>query len=232
MNNGTNYVGRVILTTGQVAVQLGVAPRTVSKWFDCNLLKGYRIPGSQDRRFYIQDVIAFAELHGMGNNLLRSMEKRLIFVGMDQSDKIEILEGLLKDWGFIEVQSLFDAGWESGSSQCGVVMANVSHCGRSSTLQLIRNRKSGWGWIVLLPEDDEDGAEFLEAGCLWAGQYSRWLPDDVMNAAMIWMNGTIPKLPRLPTKGRYNKLLDDKSMGNNNGCQRIQESAGGIRQVT
>jgi excisionase family DNA binding protein len=39
-----------VFTTGQVAKICKVAPRTVSKWFDSGRLKGYRIPGSQDRR--------------------------------------------------------------------------------------------------------------------------------------------------------------------------------------
>ena len=39
-----------VFTTGQVAKICQVAPRTVSKWFDSGRLKGYRIPGSQDRR--------------------------------------------------------------------------------------------------------------------------------------------------------------------------------------
>ena len=39
-----------VFTTGQVAKICKVAPRTVSKWFDSGRLRGYRIPGSQDRR--------------------------------------------------------------------------------------------------------------------------------------------------------------------------------------
>lgn len=39
-----------ILTTGIIAKLCGVAPRTATKWIDSGLLKGFRIPGSQDRR--------------------------------------------------------------------------------------------------------------------------------------------------------------------------------------
>jgi len=39
-----------VLTTGQVAQICNVAPRTVTKWFDSGRLKGYRIPGSKDRK--------------------------------------------------------------------------------------------------------------------------------------------------------------------------------------
>ncbi len=40
-----------VFTTGQVAKICKVAPRTVSTWFDSGRLKGYRIPGSQDRPY-------------------------------------------------------------------------------------------------------------------------------------------------------------------------------------
>ena len=51
--------GRNVFTTGEVAKVCNVAPRTVSKWFDAKLLKGYRIPGSKDRRIPIPELVAF-----------------------------------------------------------------------------------------------------------------------------------------------------------------------------
>ncbi len=55
--------GRQIYTIGQVAKMCRVAPRTVSKWFDSGRLKGYRIPGSQDRRIPIEYLRQFCEKH-------------------------------------------------------------------------------------------------------------------------------------------------------------------------
>lgn len=48
-----------ILTVGECARICKVAPRTVSKWFDSGRLRGYRIPGSQDRRIPRQSLIKF-----------------------------------------------------------------------------------------------------------------------------------------------------------------------------
>ena len=48
-----------VLTTGQVAEICSVAPRTVTKWFDSGQLKGYRIPGSRDRRIPTSELIRF-----------------------------------------------------------------------------------------------------------------------------------------------------------------------------
>src|SRR5207302_9053964 len=54
-----------VFTTGQVAKICKVAPRTVSKWFDSGRLRGYRIPGSQDRRIPREHLIKFLKEHGM-----------------------------------------------------------------------------------------------------------------------------------------------------------------------
>src|SRR5260370_24712922 len=54
-----------LFTTGQVAKICKVAPRTVSKWFDSGRLRGYRIPGSQDRRIPREHLIKFLKEHGM-----------------------------------------------------------------------------------------------------------------------------------------------------------------------
>lgn len=54
-----------VYTTGQVAKICNVAPRTVSKWFDVGKLKGYRLPGSRDRRIYQDDLLAFLRENGM-----------------------------------------------------------------------------------------------------------------------------------------------------------------------
>jgi excisionase family DNA binding protein len=51
--------GKNVLTTGDVAKICNVAPRTVSKWFDNGQLKGYRIPGSKDRRIPVSELIRF-----------------------------------------------------------------------------------------------------------------------------------------------------------------------------
>lgn len=54
-----------IFTTGQIAKMLSVAPRTVSKWFDSGRLRGYRIPGSQDRRIPEPQLVRFLAEYGM-----------------------------------------------------------------------------------------------------------------------------------------------------------------------
>ena len=56
---------KTIFTTNQVALICKVAPRTVNKWFDSGRLRGYRIPGSLDRRVPREFLIRFLREHGM-----------------------------------------------------------------------------------------------------------------------------------------------------------------------
>jgi two-component system response regulator RpaA len=57
--------GRKVLTTGEVAEICNVASRTVGKWVDGGLLKGYRIPGSRDRRIPIPELMQFMKEYGI-----------------------------------------------------------------------------------------------------------------------------------------------------------------------
>ena len=57
--------GKNVLTTGEVARICNVAPRTVSKWFDNGHLKGYRIPGSRDRRVPAGELMRFMRVHNI-----------------------------------------------------------------------------------------------------------------------------------------------------------------------
>lgn len=72
-----------VLTTGQVAEICHVAPRTVSKWFDSGELKGYRVPGSKDRRIPVDDLIRFMRRHGMPLGVLDSGKTRILVVDGD-----------------------------------------------------------------------------------------------------------------------------------------------------
>ncbi len=57
--------GDKVLSSGEVAKVCHVAPRTAQKWIDTGLLKGYRIPGSKDRRVPVGEMIRFMEEHGI-----------------------------------------------------------------------------------------------------------------------------------------------------------------------
>jgi excisionase family DNA binding protein len=72
-----------VMTTGEVARICHVAPRTVSKWFDSGKLRGYRIPGSRDRRIPIQQLVQFMRAHGMPLADLEGPAIRVLIVDAD-----------------------------------------------------------------------------------------------------------------------------------------------------
>ena len=92
-----------VLTTGEVAKICNVAPRTVSKWFDSGALRGYRIPGSKDRRIPINQLIRFMKQHGMPLNGLMTGCTRILIVDGEQ-DIVEVLEKILEDEAKYEVE--------------------------------------------------------------------------------------------------------------------------------
>ena len=59
-----------IYTTGQIAEICGVSSRTVVKWFDEGELRGYRIPGSKDRRYTHKNLIEFMKKRNMPKILI------------------------------------------------------------------------------------------------------------------------------------------------------------------
>ena len=75
--------GKNVLTTGDVAKICNVAPRTVSKWFDNGQLKGYRIPGSKDRRIPVSELIRFMKAHNMPATAFPVGKIRVLVVDSD-----------------------------------------------------------------------------------------------------------------------------------------------------
>ena len=101
-----------VLTTGEVARICNVAPRTVSKWFDSGQLRGYRIPGSKDRRIPLSQLMRFMRAHGMPLNGLDGGTTRILIV----DDKPEITESLveaLERTGRYEVR-VAECGFDAG----------------------------------------------------------------------------------------------------------------------
>lgn len=77
-----------IFTTGEVAKICHVAPRTVSKWFDTGKLRGYRIPGSRDRRIPREHLVAFMRAHGIPMDGLDLGICRILAVGCQLPDPL------------------------------------------------------------------------------------------------------------------------------------------------
>ena len=151
-----------VFTTGQVAKICKVAPRTVSKWFDSGRLKGYRIPGSQDRRIPREYLIKFLKEHGMplGDLEDEAMAKVLI-VAQDQV----LIENLKRELPLERsfkvgvAASGFDAGIQAESFHPERIIVDFS-VGRTEALQMCQNlsRNSEFAEVILIALLPDDGA--------------------------------------------------------------------------
>lgn len=131
-----------VFTTGQVAKICKVAPRTASKWFDSGKLKGYRIPGSQDRRIPRENLIAFLKEHGMPLGRLEAESQfNVLCVGLSDAI-VRRVQDLLTEvatqvraapTGYAAAQAIRDLApkvlvldfFEVGSQECCAIAADV-----------------------------------------------------------------------------------------------------------
>ena len=132
-----------ILTTGEVAKICNVAPRTVSKWFDSGQLRGYRIPGSKDRRIPLNSLIRFMKAHNIPLDGLQSGSTRVLIVD-DESEIVDVLEKVLSEQASYEVHAAhsgFEAGVECEKFRPHVMLLDI-HLGDingDQVLQLVRD---------------------------------------------------------------------------------------------
>ncbi|MFG0294089.1 MAG: response regulator [Phycisphaerales bacterium JB065] len=128
-----------VLTTGEVAKICNVAPRTVSKWFDSGQIKGYRIPGSKDRRIPVASLIQFMKDHGIPMDGVHSGKPRVLVVD-DEREIVETLERVLVEQAGYEVRSSvngFEAGFECERFRPHVILLDL-HIGDSDATAVAR----------------------------------------------------------------------------------------------
>ena len=156
-----------VFTTGQVAKICKVAPRTVSKWFDSGRLKGYRIPGSQDRRIPREQLIRFLKEHGMPLGELEEEEwHKVLLIGTEKlfNDRLRELLPEDEDYKFEQANSGFEAGIQTESFHPDTIIIDLS-MGRSEALQIAQNLRRNPQYeqslLVALASEDEAAPETL-----------------------------------------------------------------------
>ena len=105
-------IEKEVLTTGEVAKICNVAPRTVSKWFDSGTLKGYRIPGSKDRRIPVSELMRFMKAYGLPIDSMSSGRTRVMIVD-DEREIVDVLKKVLTEQTNYEVHTA-TSGFEAG----------------------------------------------------------------------------------------------------------------------
>lgn len=128
-----------VLTTGEVAKICNVAPRTVSKWFDSGQLKGYKIPGSKDRRIPKGHLIKFMQVHGIPLDGITSGNTRVLVVD-DEKDVTEALQKVLGEQAKYDVKiaaSTFAAGLECERFKPHVILLDI-HLNEAGCAELVQ----------------------------------------------------------------------------------------------
>jgi two-component system, OmpR family, response regulator RpaA len=161
------FAMKKVFTTGQVAKICKVAPRTVSKWFDSGRLKGYRIPGSQDRRIPREQLIRFLKEHGMPLGELEEEEwHKVLLIGTEKlfNDRLKEILPEADDYKFETANSGFEAGILAGSFHPDTIIIDLS-LGRSEAIQITANLRKDEAYattlIVGLASEDEAAPEQL-----------------------------------------------------------------------
>ena len=160
-----------VFTTGQVAKICKVAPRTVSKWFDSGRLKGYRIPGSQDRRIPREQLIRFLKQHDMPLGELEEEEwHKVLLIGTDKlfNDRIKELLPENDDFKFELANSGFEAGTLAQSFHPDTIVIDLG-LGRSESVQITANLRKNEAYtstliIGLAGEDEADPDKLKDYG--------------------------------------------------------------------
>lgn len=156
---------RTIFTTGQVAKICKVAPRTVSKWFDSGRLRGYRIPGSQDRRIPREHLIRFLKEHGMPLGELEDEAMgKLLLVGVDGNVQAGLRSILPpEDFKTELAASGFEAGIQAESLHPDCVVIDFG-MGRSEAVMIAQNLRRNGDYadtvLIALLSDDDNAAGF------------------------------------------------------------------------
>jgi len=116
------------LTTGEVAKICRVAPRTVSKWFDSGQLRGYRIPGSRDRRIPLTQLVRFMRAHRIPLGDLETGALRVLILHNDPDLGRTLADALAEDDAFEarSVTSAFEAGAAAEAFRPHVLVVDVS----------------------------------------------------------------------------------------------------------
>lgn len=154
-----SYEKTQVFTTGQISKICQVAPRTVSKWFDTGRLRGYRIPGSNDRRVPRENLVVFMKEHGIPLGPLAPREAAKVLLVGAPDRLLPSLRAELPGAEF-EVQSAvtaFEAGMQATAwlPDCVVIDAAIGRdaCeGIAQGLRQTRGEKAPLLIALLTPE--------------------------------------------------------------------------------
>lgn len=163
-----------VFTTGQVARLCRVAPRTVCKWFDSGRLRGYRLPGSNDRRFPREALIQFLKANGFPGlaELEAEAKYKILLIGAAQRTVLGLQQLLPETEGyhFAVAASGFEAGLLAEESHPNAIIVDLA-LGRSEALQIAqhlqRHPRHEHTPLIALADEDEAQPGTLTSWGFW-----------------------------------------------------------------
>jgi two-component system response regulator RpaA len=170
-----------VFTTGQIAKMCKVAMRTVSKWFDAGLLKGYRIPAvnpeSQgDRRVLRSELYRFLLAQGMADVARLVCPKRLLVVGVDAAQAADLKRGLPEAVELEAAVDQFAAGLAVSDGLWPLIVCEFAS--RPAEVAMIaavvrRHPATNACTLVALLGDDQLAGDVLPAGVAFDAVFKR-----------------------------------------------------------
>jgi len=102
--------GKTVLTTGDVANICHVAARTVTKWFDTGKLRGYRIPGSRDRRIPRDQLVAFMKENNIPMDGLDGATRKVLVMDSEVPTSVYDEFSEMENYQICTASTSFEAG--------------------------------------------------------------------------------------------------------------------------
>jgi excisionase family DNA binding protein len=158
-----------VYTTGQVAKICKVAPRTVSKWFDARRLKGYRVPGSQDRRIPREQLLRFLKEYGMPYKDLEDAIDNKVLVVSAEPEFLSILRDNLPKIDNFRVEAAtncFEAGLctETFRPDCIIIDFDIGRFEAEQIASNLRRCADHQATILIGLTDDTSGESMSRFG--------------------------------------------------------------------
>ncbi len=133
-----------VYTTGDVANICNVTIKTVIKWFDSGKLKGYRIPGSRDRRIPHDNLVEFMKESGIPLKQLDQGVRKRILIADDEEGILYVLKKMLGDVGILDIATA-SSGLETGMKLESFMphLLILDHLlGDTTSVEVLRNIKT------------------------------------------------------------------------------------------
>lgn len=177
-----------VYTTGQVAAVCRVSPRTVCKWIDEGLLRGYRLAGGWDRRVPRAELERFLAEHGMPTAALDGARDGCDVLVVSAAPR-PVCGPLAPPWyGVRLARDAFEAGVQASAGVPDVLVLDLGSVGRATALSVAARVAAAV--VVVLTTEDAGGERELLARDGWLVVWPPHDPEAV--AALVREAGPLP----------------------------------------